>query len=102
MTELSDEEKEAEGVARIEAERRIAVAKQHLRLLQDLENTPGYRLFHSQLLGEIEQAFNTMERENDPVALAKIVGAYCALQRTTRTVSEKIQELTQLLNNPEE
>lgn len=76
--------------------------KQHLRLLQDLQNTPGYKLFHAQLCGELEGALSAMERADNTMVQSRACGTYCALLRTSRLVEEQIKELIQTLNAPEE
>lgn len=98
----SEEEKEAAQIERAERNARMHEKKAHLRLLQDLEKTPGYQLLMAQLTGETEQALITMERADTPLQQSKAVGAYCALLNTVRLVGKSITELSEELNNPQE
>lgn len=80
----------------------IAIAKENLRALTELQKHPGFTIVKNAMLYELKDTQRMMEKDDNPTVLAKHVGEHTAIMGMLSYVENECNRLTALLHSMHE
>jgi hypothetical protein len=98
LTEHVEDEEQKEQL-NSERLRQLALARERMRLLQDLQMNHGFALYIKYLRDEAKAAFHDMSKMDNPIDLARTVGIHNALTNAAEFVQAEVQRMKELITN---